>query len=521
MTSLGRRVDVTVSGFKDSPLRFNQLVEAINEIEGMLGIPYPAQAVTMSVGDVVSGGFCGHNQPSCGYRYSAQPYRVESAEIRIRVDAECSHTLASIAHETGHTWFHGNEYANWIDEGLANAVENQFMETRSEIAYPPRTYCESYRNISQLERARPVRVNTGGDEGFTCNYHLGDGIFGELREHYRDQEFNARIAELAKTHENPDDLELTVSDVRRALGDGGKASEIIETWYSGQPEMRKYQHLDVVEWVHPPTTDGEWLHFSGRIHSGGTVHEPITGNDSFCPQFDLFDGTRDTKWVGSINDPISVGYRRHKDTKVFISNHWIDPQTGEFQVTARILDNALWGYGSLSLRVDSRVTTDADGNCHRGVWYSQVPVETGNIASEFKRIEHLHVDAIQWTDPPVLNGNILTFAGIAGPGAVNLEYEDGYCSQVGFYRYDDMGYDWITWVSPYLTDGRKWEDAESEITGYRTMSDGSFEVTARVQGGLLSGHGTILLVVTGKNPLNRATNLCSIPRVMSVAELRK
>ena len=188
---MGRRVDVTVSGFKDSPLRFNQLVEAISEIEGMLGIPYPAQAVTMSVGGVTSGGFCGHNQPSYGYRYSGQPYRIESAEIRLRVDAECTHTLASIAHETAHTWFHGNEYANWIDEGLANAVENQFMATRSKIAYPPRTYCENYRNISQLERARPVRVNTGRDEGFTCNYRLGDGIFGDLREHYGDQEFNA------------------------------------------------------------------------------------------------------------------------------------------------------------------------------------------------------------------------------------------------------------------------------------------------------------------------------------------
>lgn len=512
---------MTVNGFKDSPLRFNQLVEAINEIEGMLGIPYPAQVVTMSVGEVVSGGFCGHNQPSYGYRYSGQPYRIESSEIRLRVDGECSHTLASIAHEAAHTWFHGNEYANWIDEGLANAIENQFMAARSEIAYPPRTYCESYRNISQLERARPVRINTGRDEGFTCNYRFGDGIFGELREHYGDQEFNARIAGLAKRHENPDDRELTVSDVRRALGDGGQASEIIETWYSGQPEMRKYEHLDIVEWIHPPTTDGEWLHFSGRIHSGGVIHKPVVGNDPFCPQFDLFDGTGDMKWVKSVNDPLAVGYRRHEDTKVYMANHMINPQTGEFQVTARILDNALLGYGELSLRVDSRVNAGADGKCQRAVWYSQVPVETDNIPTEFKRTDHPHEDAIQWTEPPALNGNILTFAGIAGPGAVHLEYEEGYCSQVGFYRYDERGYDWTAWVSPYLTDGRKWEDAESEITGYRMMSDGSFEATATVRSGLLSGDGTILLVVTEKNPLDRATSLCSTPRVMSVVEIRK
>lgn len=329
------------------------------------------------------------------------------------------------------------------------------MATRSEIAYPPRTYCENYRNISQLERARPVRVNTGGDEGFTCNYRLGDGIFGDLREHYGDQEFNARIARLAKRHENPTDRELTVSDVREALGDGGPASEIIETWYSGQPEMRKHEHLDIVEWIHPPTTDGEWLHFSGRIHSGGMIYKPVLGKDQFCSQFPLYDGIGDTKWIASISDPIPVGYRRHKDTKIFMANHRIDPRTGEFQVTARTLDNALWGYGNLSLLIRSQVTTDAAGNCNRGVHYSQVSVESGNIPEEFKRTDHPHEDTIQWTEPPALNGNILTFAGIARPGAVNLEYEAGYCSQVGVYRYDQRGYDWTAWVSPYLTDGRK------------------------------------------------------------------
>ena len=104
---------------------------------------------------------------------------------------------------------------------------------------------------------------------------------------------------------------------------------------------------------------------------------------------------------------------------------------------------------------------------------------------------------------------------------MNLEYEEGYCSQIKFYRYDEREYDWIAWVSPYLTDGRKWEDAESEITDYRMMSDGSFEATATVRSGVLPGYGTLLLVVTGKNTLNRETNLCSTPRVISVVELRK
>ena len=55
------------------------------------------------------------------------------------------------------------------------------------------------------------------------------------------------------------------------------------------------------------------------------------------------------KWVYSINDPIPVGWSRHEDTKVFMANLLIDQGTGEFQVTARILDNALSGYENLSL----------------------------------------------------------------------------------------------------------------------------------------------------------------------------
>ncbi len=522
-TSLGQQVDVTVTGFDNNPLRFDQLVWSINRGEKLLGIPYPSPVVTMKRVRHMTGGFCGHNQVQGAPRYPGDPRVVETSAIEMRVDGECNDTSGIIAHETAHTWFHGSGSANWIDEGLANAVEQQMAATagQNETVYPPVTYCESYRNIRELEKGNPARTAKGTYTGFSCNYSLGDGIFGELREHYGDQEFNARIAGLAKRHENPAYRELAASDVRRALGDGGQASEIIETWYSGQPEMRKYKHLDMVEWIHPPKTDGEWLHFHGRIHDRGIVHEPVVGKDPFCSQFALYDGTGDTKWVDSISHPISVGWRHHEDTKMFIANHWIDRRTGEFQITVRILDNALPGYGNLSLLVRNRVNTGPGGKCQKGVQYSQIPVETGNIPSVFKRTDHLHENAIHWTTTPALNGNTMTFAGTAVPGAVNLENKEGYCSQIRLYRHDERGYDWIASVNPHLTDGRKWQNPKAEITGHRMMSDGSFDATAKVRDGVLPDHGTVLLVVTEKNQANRTTGLCGAPRVLSVAELRK
>ena len=69
-TSLGQQVDATVTGFADSPLRFDQLVLAINEGERLLGAPYPSPSVTMRQVSQLSGGFCGHNRMSYATRYT-------------------------------------------------------------------------------------------------------------------------------------------------------------------------------------------------------------------------------------------------------------------------------------------------------------------------------------------------------------------------------------------------------------------------------------------------------------------
>ena len=122
-TSLGQRVDITVEGFAKNRLRFNQLLQVINSEEQLLGVPFPAPRVSMRRVRDLPGGFCGNNQMSYESRYRGDPYIVEASVIRLRVDSKCDDTFGSIAHEVAHTWFHGSDFAGWIDEGLANSME--------------------------------------------------------------------------------------------------------------------------------------------------------------------------------------------------------------------------------------------------------------------------------------------------------------------------------------------------------------------------------------------------------------
>jgi len=153
-----------------------------------------------------------------------------------------------------------------------------------------------------------------------------------------------------------------VKDIRDAFGDGGRASAIIEEWYGGNPEMRLHRHLDAVEWIQPPTTDGEWLRLHGVLREG-RIHDLSPGDTNYCSQFALYGGIGNLTWVKNVGDPIRVGWTRHHSTKVFAANHLIDPRTGEFEVTARVLDHALDGHEHLSLAVRSRVGVGPDGKC--------------------------------------------------------------------------------------------------------------------------------------------------------------
>ena len=490
----------------------------------MLSLPYPSPRVTMWRVSVVSGGFCGENQPRYALRYAGDPYVIESSTIEVRVDEECVNTFDTIAHEVAHTWFHGNDPADWIDEGLANAVENQIVAANQhdETVYPPVTYCESYRNIRELELAAPRRVMSGQYSGFGCNYSLGDGIFGALLEHYGSADFNQRISQMARRSVNQTDRAHNIADVRQIFGDDSTALAIVDTWYEGQPEMRKYRHLDAVDWTFPPTIDGEYLHFAGKTSQPGTVHDFVLGDHPYCSQFSLYDGIGDQEWVGSVSDPLQVGWSYNEVPKLVAVHGSISPDNGEFSVTARIHDNAVDSIAELSLLVMSRISVGNDGFCLPIERYSQVAVVSGGIPDDLKVANHYHQDAIQWTDPPTISGTTLTFIGETEPGTVSLNSRDEYCAQFSLYERDESGYHYIVSLSPLLPENMEWTNPQpAELVKGWTYTNGKFNATAKISADLLSRYPDLILVVRTAAEVDEITNKCGDSEVLSAVDIQR
>ena len=520
-TSLGQRVDITVEGFAENRLRFNQLVQIINEEEQLLDVPFPAPRVSMRRVSQLPGGFCGHNQMSYESRYQGDPYIVEASVIRLRVDSECDETFGSLAHEVAHTWFHGSDAADWIDEGLANSIEYQIKEANPETAeeYPPITYCASYRNISELESAVPIRDASTEASGFSCNYRLGDGIFGGLMEHFGADEFDRRVAKLARRSENRTNRSYTVKDVREALGADGKSRGIIDLWYEGEPEMRIYRHLDQVTYTYPPTLDGEYLYFAGRIQQPELIHDFVLGNDPYCSQFHLFSGLADREYLGSIADPLPVGWHHDTIPKLVVINSEVNSATGDFQVTARVNDLTLLKAKDLSLQTGSRVTEGADQKCKEDTHFSQVKIAPGTITDEFKQVRYYHQETVLWAQPPRVKDFSLTLAGVAPPGTLSLEWKERSCSQFLLYEFDSRGYTRVATVYPMLPAGHTWNTIpDAEVTSGKVYSDGRFEAMIEIWDKNLLSHDHLVLVVRAETRKDN-TNTCLTGEVMGTARI--
>ena len=503
-TSLGREVEITVSGFDSSFLPFEQLELAINGAERLLGVPFPSPRVTYKRVAELTGGFCGFNQMSYAPRLAGDPYVVEESIISIRIDEGCDETFRTTAHEVAHTWFFGNDPADWIDEGLANAIEAQMARAKLQdrVFYPPVTYCQTHVNLSELEQGEPPRTSEDPYSEYGCYYSLGDGIFGELREYHGDSEFNQRIARLARRSENQTDRAHTIDDIRDVLGGDPAALQIIDRWYQGQPEMRKYRHLDAVAWSFPPTIDGEYLHFAGRITPADAVHDFVLGDDLQCSQFSLRGSISDQEWVYNVSRPLPAGRTHHPDSRVITINHDISPDTGEFRITAIILDNALTGVPELSLSIKERVATGSDGRCLESINYAQIPVAFGSIPQELKQAAYFHLDAVEWTFPPTIDGEYLHFAGrTTEPGLVHnfVLGNDPFCSQFTLYR-DFVNQESVATVRDPLLVG--WVHGEVPrvvvVNDVINPATGEFSVTARMQGPNLSAVPDLSLLVQSR-----------------------
>ena len=324
------------------------------------------------------------------------------------------------------------------------------------------------------------------------------------------------------------DLSLSV-DERVAIGDDGLCSESINyaqipmAFGSISQELKQasYFHLDAVVWTFPPTIDGEFLHFAGKTSEPGLVHDFVLGDGPYCSQFTLYRNVINQERVGTVEDPLLVGWSHEEVPKVVVVNDQIDPDTGEFSITARINDQQVVQVPELSLLVSSRVTVGSDNLCDFGDSYAQVAVSLGKIPNELKVARHYHPDAIQWIDPPTISGTSLTFAGIAEPGAINLNSDDDYCGQFSLYERDESGYHRIASLAPLLPDNMKWTNPQAaELVKGWTYTDGKFNATAKLSPDLLSGYRNLILVVKTAASVDRSTNLCGESDLLSAIDIQ-
>ena len=524
-TDMGQRIIVDVRGFRDSPLRYRQLVTIIEEIESLLQMPYPAPHVTMRQVRTLAREFCGRNQIEYLPRVSGDPYRVQQSNIRIKIDEDCDDTYSSIVHETAHTWFHGNEY--WVDEGLANVVENIIVQRHKPdqaSPYPPQTYCKTYANIAALEHANPPRQYAGPASGVACNYRLGDGIFGALHQHHGESRFLQMAGKLARGPQEQKNFRHNVTTVHTVMGIDATATAIINDWYSGQPQMRRYQHLDLVEWDQPPTIDGEYIHLSGHLAQPGLIKNLILGDHPYCSQFTIYDEDA-PGWDASLSDPLPVGWYWDEKPEAIITNYEIDESDGWFSVTARINDDTILQKRELSLTIDERVHAGADGYCKPGLTYAETEILRGPVADHLKAETHHHLDAIRWDSPPAIisapNGSLtVSISGQAQPNTVNVTHIEGFCSQFDVYEYDEFGYHYIDSVRPMLPNNQRWtDDSIADIISGDGWDDGRFEAVIQFDA-VISRLQNPLLVIRNKAQRKPNTDECEDADAIGVVELQ-
>ena len=267
--------------------------------------------------------------------------------------------------------------------------------------------------------------------------------------------------------------------------------------------------------------DGEYLHFAGTTRQPGLLQEFTLGDNPYCSQFHLYQGSGQQLWVAGIEEPLTAGWSYEEAPEVIIVNGRINSDTGEFNVTARINDKALADTKDLYLSVESREILGADGFCLPSDTYSQTAIATGKIPGNLKSAKHYHLDVIQWITPPTISGDTMRFAGKTSPGSVRLTWQEGYCSQFHLYELKEGGYHYIDSISPLLPSDRFWTDSViAEVTSQRTAADGTFQATVKLNGNAFKKYRSLVLLVQAHSVLDSNTNECSDSDALSAIDIQ-
>lgn len=203
------------------------LEHAVREVERYMATPLPTRYIGLLFEDAVAASTSGTN---FGTHIAILP--------KFDVDDDSQEAVKAgriIAHEVAHYYWSDN--ADWIDEGLADfiasRVEADGTSSEVEVTNPP---CAYARNILELENL----IANGGDEGFECNYSLGDRFFVDLYRTLDESDFRAGALDLyiASTVEDNADFfwgtAVGIEELRESFVARDEAAEgSIARWFDG------------------------------------------------------------------------------------------------------------------------------------------------------------------------------------------------------------------------------------------------------------------------------------------------
>ena len=129
-----------------------------------------------------------------------------------------------VAHEVAHYYFSGER--DWLNEGaaefLAIYVENKRVGRAINSLGKECTQASTIRDLES-------RKYKSGDDGFTCNYTLGEGLFLDLYGQIEQEDFRKAFRELYTTS---DEKKAGIYQVRQAFYPGSEwVQKIIDEWY--------------------------------------------------------------------------------------------------------------------------------------------------------------------------------------------------------------------------------------------------------------------------------------------------
>ena len=197
----------------------DKITDAIIRIEELMALPLPADAAVFAVSESLTLEAAGaHHHDVIGLN----PEVLNRTNVR-----------RLLAHEIAH--YYWNHHPGWLDEGMANVLEEMAVNGTQPGRTPVVEYpCPYYENIRDLEH----NASAPGTPQYSCNYSWGERLFQGLRLTLRDEAFPEAAAQF---HQETAAGMAPLDRLKRTFGH----EEIIDAWYSGtkkrapRPEQRE------------------------------------------------------------------------------------------------------------------------------------------------------------------------------------------------------------------------------------------------------------------------------------------